>query len=67
MCRVADLTTATRMGGGSDEGKVTMYPPRAARGRLPRRHGGESRLPDQILGEDGGILPATMTTTTASN
>uniref|UniRef100_A0A0D3F7X9 Uncharacterized protein n=1 Tax=Oryza barthii TaxID=65489 RepID=A0A0D3F7X9_9ORYZ len=43
------------------------HPPRVAHGCLPRHHGGGSRLPDRLLGSDGGILPTMMTTTTTSN
>lgn len=54
-------------GGGSGDGEVRAHPPCTACGCLSHHHRRESRFPDRLLNGNRGILPATMTITTASN
>lgn len=63
----ADPATAMRRGGGSGDGEVRAHPPCTACGCLSHHHRRESRFPDWLLNGNRGILPATMTITTASN
>uniref|UniRef100_A0A0E0J7T0 Uncharacterized protein n=1 Tax=Oryza nivara TaxID=4536 RepID=A0A0E0J7T0_ORYNI len=63
----ADPATAMRRGGGSGDGEVRAHPPCTACGCLSHHHRRESRFPDRLLNGNRGILPATMTITTASN